>query len=424
MRFLAVILVAISAIPSFARADLKRYDGKYYTVYTDLDAESAREAVLRMTRMAEEYHARTAGFSGQITTRFPFYLYTSSADYLAAGGLPDTSGVFITDGTGGRLMAVAGRHPNDQTWHSVQHEGFHQFAHAVIGGKLPAWLDEGLAEYFGESIFTGDGFVTGVVPPWRLARLKREIGDGSLKSVDAIMAVSSDQWRSEMSLGNYDQAWSMVHYLVHADGGKYREPFGACIRDVSAGKPFATCWSDRIGASDAFQQRWSDYWKSQPHSPTSVLYAEAACASLTSFLGRATAKHQTFADYPAFQAAAESGGLKTADNDWLPPSLLREMSRLARNYDGWSLAGRPPVLVLALPDGTRLTGSFVLSNLKVEKVTVDVDDVVPVLAAAKKLAVAGKKDEARDTVTATLKEHPKSPAAADARKFLAALRGS
>jgi hypothetical protein len=321
-------------------------------------------------------------------------------------------------------MAVAGRHPNDQTWHSVQHEGFHQFAHAVIGGQLPTWLDEGLAEYFGESIFTGDGFVTGVVPPWRLARLKREIGDGSLKSFDGIMALSADQWRSEMSRGNYDQAWSMVHYLVHADGGKYRQPFGACIRDTSTGKPFAKSWSDRIGANDAFQQRWSDYWKCQPESPTSILYAKAACATLTSFLGRAMAKHQTFADYPAFQAAAENGDLKTADNDWLPPSLLREMSRLARNYDGWSLAGKPPVLVLALPDGTRLTGSFVLSNLKVEKVTVDVDDVAPILATAKTLVAAGKKDDARDTVAAALKEHPKSPAAAEARKFVASIRSN
>ena len=26
--------------------------------------------------------------------------------------------------------------------------------HAVIGGELPTWVNEGLADYFGESIFT------------------------------------------------------------------------------------------------------------------------------------------------------------------------------------------------------------------------------------------------------------------------------
>ena len=41
-----------------------------------------------------------------------------------------------------------------------------------------------------------------------------------MKSFDRFMAISPDQWRNEMSLGNYDQAWSMVHYLVYADRRK------------------------------------------------------------------------------------------------------------------------------------------------------------------------------------------------------------
>ena len=45
-----------------------------------------------------------------------------------------------------------------------------KFAHATIGHKLPPWLDEGLAEYFGEAIFTGDGYVDGAIPPWRAKR--------------------------------------------------------------------------------------------------------------------------------------------------------------------------------------------------------------------------------------------------------------
>ena len=52
-------------------------------------------------------------------------------------------------------MAFAGEHITAYTWHTVQHEGFHQFAHAVIGGDIPTWLNEGLAEYFGEALFTG-----------------------------------------------------------------------------------------------------------------------------------------------------------------------------------------------------------------------------------------------------------------------------
>ena len=60
-----------------------------------------------------------------------------------------------------------------RTWHTVQHEGFHQFAHVVIRGDLPIWVNEGLAEYFGEAVFTGDGFVSGVIPPTAMTGIRR-----------------------------------------------------------------------------------------------------------------------------------------------------------------------------------------------------------------------------------------------------------
>jgi hypothetical protein len=428
---LGVVLPVLFCLASFTRVsagELKRYDSKYYTIYTDLDPDAAREAVLRMTRMADEYHARTAGFAGEITAKFPFYLYTSAEDYYAAGGLSGTAGVFIPDPTGGRLMAVAGRHPTAVTWHNVQHEGFHQFAHAVIGGRLPAWLDEGLAEYFGESIFTGDGFVTGIVPPWRLARLKREISGKSLKPVDGIMALSPEQWRDDLTIANYDQAWSMVYFLVHGEHGRYEDALSKCIRDSAAGRPFAKAWAEHVGTDAGFEQRWSDYWTSQPASPTSVLYDQAACAGLTSFLARATAQRQTFTDFAAFRSAAESGELKTAENDWLPPSLLCDMLRLAGDSAQWTLTpgglGKPPQLIMVRSDGVRLTGSYTLSNLKVAAVTVDVDDLAKVLKDARAAAEAGNRTEARDQVSAALREHPHSPAASEAQKFLQALRAN
>jgi hypothetical protein len=427
-RFLVSVSILtfwVTSAPTVA-GDLQRYESKYYTIYTDLDPASAREAELRMTRMAEEYHSRTAGFAGEITSKFPFYLYTSADDYHSAGGPAGTAGVFVPDGTGGRLMAVAGRRPNAVTWHNVQHEGFHQFAHAVIGGRLPTWLDEGLAEYFGESIFTGDGFVTGIVPPWRLARLKHEINSKSLKSAAAIMALSADQWRDDMTIANYDQAWSMVYFLVHADHGRYRDALGKCIRDSASGRPFARAWAEHIGDDAGFEQKWSDYWTAQPASPTSVLYDQAACAGLTSFLARAVAQKQTFADFAAFRSEAETGKLKTVDADWLPPSLLRDMLRLAGDRAAWTLnpggPGSLPQLEMDRADGVRLTGTFTLSNLKVATVSVDVDDLRKVLTDARAAADAGRDDDAREAVTKALLGHPHSPAAGDAQRFLLSLR--
>jgi len=125
---------------------------------------------------------------------------------------------------------------------------------------MPVWLNEGLAEYFGESIFTGDGFVTGVIPPWRLARLKKEITGGETKSVRRIMNLSPQQWAGEMNIKNYDQVWSMVHFLVHGDDQKYLDPFSDCIREISKGRQFVQVWDHTIGPTDGFEDRWKTWW--------------------------------------------------------------------------------------------------------------------------------------------------------------------
>ena len=207
-------LMAVTRAP----AELPRYETRYYILFTDVPTEQANEVALRMTKMAEEYHARTRDFAGEIHTKFPFYLYSHRDDYIANGGMTGTDGFY----NGTVLSAVAGERLTDRTWHAVQHEGFHQFADAVIGGNRPTWIDEGLAEYFGEALFTGDGFVSGVVPPWRLKRLKEEINSGKLKSCDDLMSLSHADWNANITIPNYDQAWSMVHFLAHGDNGKYQ----------------------------------------------------------------------------------------------------------------------------------------------------------------------------------------------------------
>src|SRR5258706_12616264 len=45
--------------PPTTRANLKQYDSAAYVIYTDVSADDAREAVLRMARMADEYRDRT-----------------------------------------------------------------------------------------------------------------------------------------------------------------------------------------------------------------------------------------------------------------------------------------------------------------------------------------------------------------------------
>src|SRR5947209_2706461 len=112
MRRAAIVFAAIGLagvmawgqVPGEVNARLKIYETPHYVMHTDIAEADAREADLRMTRMFEEYQRRTAGFSGQVNTKFPFFLFKKPADYYASGAIPNSDGVFIIDHYGSRLM--------------------------------------------------------------------------------------------------------------------------------------------------------------------------------------------------------------------------------------------------------------------------------------------------------------------------------
>jgi hypothetical protein len=378
--YCAILALAAATIASASPSDrpttqpaLRAYDTRYYRIYCDLPDAAVREAEVRMTRMAEEYHARTADFAGQITERLPFYLYATAEEYHAAGGPEGTAGFF----DGRVLRAVAGRTVTLSTWHVVQHEGFHQFAAAVIGGELPIWVNEGLAEYFGEAVFTGDSFVDGVIPAWRLVRLRKELDDGSFKSVNQMMALSHAEWNAEMNVVNYDQAWSMVQFLAHGEDGRYQRAFARYMWLLGHRVSPPTAWSQTFGDTRGFQQRWEAWLRALPPEPTSDLYAQSVVATLTSFLGRAIEQQKTFPGFDQFLTEAGSGSLTTAANDWLPTSLLdkavKNAQAMADLGDQFELQGPAahPDIFCKRNDGTNLRSHFILLSGKVAEVKVE-----------------------------------------------------
>jgi hypothetical protein len=402
---------------------LKRYESPYYIVYTDLEEERVKETLLRVTRMAEEYHERTKSFSGAIRQKFPFFLFAKKEDYYAAGGMAGSGGVFIWRGTEGKLMAIAGEKASNGTWHVVQHEGFHQFARAVIGGDIPAWANEGLAEYFGEGIFTGDGMVTGVAPPGRIKRIQQAIKEKRFKSIQQMMLLSLAQWNAEMNGSNYDMAWSMVHFLAHGDDGKYQAAFAAFIRDIGRNVKWDRAWEANFGSAAGFEKKWSEWWLAREPELTKDLYVRASVSILTSFLGRAAAQKQTFDDLEEFLRAGNEGQLKVAKDDWLPPGLFATGAKLkdAMGSGVTFTLGRdpkaPPQVIATLADETRLVATY-NKGLRTGRVTVAVDDLAPVMERAKGLIGEKKKAEARAVLQEAIKRNPRSARVEEARKLL------
>ncbi len=349
---------------------LAKTDTKYYLMQSDVPEDMAREAKLRLDRTFEEYAERTKDFARAPTDKLPFYLFKTGEEYYAAGAPQGTGGVFMVDQNGPRLMAIA--HPGS-VWHVTQHEGFHQFAYFAISKKLPIWVNEGLAEYFGESIFTGDAMLSGLVPEGRRVRIQKMIADKKYHPFGEIISISSEQWLREMNIQNYDEAWSMVHFMAEGDGGRYQRAFLTYMKALAHGVDGVRAWTDIAGNDTApFEAAWKRYWTSLPVNPTLNKYIEARMMVYASFLARSKAAGQTWNTLPAFLEAAKADQVKlvtdNAPNDprWLPNSLLKNNLSDIPDEGTYTLYwnGPLPRLVRQGPDGTRITVSFQLRDGK------------------------------------------------------------
>jgi hypothetical protein len=375
--FLALLaLLPLVGAKSPREDRMRAIETRYYIIHTDLNDHQAREAVVRMTRMAEEYADRMRDFGrggGGIRKRLPFYLYSDPEDYYATGAPRGSAGRF----NGNALLAVA-EDFGPKTWHIVQHEGFHQFAAAVIDANLPPWVNEGLAEYFGEALFTGDGYITGAIPQWRLERIRKRFKDNEFMPVRDLMHMPMGEWNTALSLANYDQAWSIVHFLAHGEDGRYQRAFGRFMGQLGRGQNWMKAWQNSFGDIRGFEDRWREYWTNLPDNPTADLYAQATVATLTSFVARAVSQQQTFENMDAFAAAARDGELKHHPDDWLPSRLIgaaiksaENMTTLGLRFELMQPAGAKHQQVqCTLKDGKVLVGTFSVRSGRVASVSV------------------------------------------------------
>jgi len=425
-RIVASLLLALTLLSlsgsTAAAGELKVVQTPYYVMHTDLPPEAVREASLRMSRMAEEYYERTKEFSGRVSQRLPFYLFAEAEDYYRAGGAPGSAGVYMRRGNDKKLMAIAGREVSATTWHVIQHEGFHQFADATIG-ELPAWVNEGLAEYFGEAVWTGDAFVAGIVPAGRLKRIQEGIQAKTFRPLPLMMRLTLQEWNMNLSIDNYDQAWAMCHFLAHANEGKYQKAFVAFVRGVNRRVPWQDAWQQAFGSVDGFEKVWAEWWLNQQPGATADLETRATLLTLASFAGRASAMKQLPAELPGLVKAIQSGELAFDKELWLPPSLFeRAAAGLKQDEANFSLLpaekGQPARLLAERPDGTRLVATLPTRATVPLKISLEIDDLAPAIVRAEALANEGKKKDASKVLSDAIRRNPKSPSLEQARKLV------
>lgn len=272
----AVLLCLAASWPAAALVEtLSRYESRAYIIYTNLPREEAAEYGSHMDLIFQEYTQRFAILRGADRGKQNLYLLRSREDYIQAlvdlGVRQDiaasSGGMFFYNPVGNGLATWIEGLSRDRVFATLQHEGFHQFASSKLGEQLPRWLNEGLAEYFGSAIIIKGKVRLGVVDEARVAKIRGFLNRGEAIPFDSLVNITAEDWRKNMTSGSawgslqYDQSWSIVHFLVHGDKGRYQKAFEKYLVLVSSGRTHQAAFGEAFGSNDTapFAARWAAF---------------------------------------------------------------------------------------------------------------------------------------------------------------------
>lgn len=282
-RLTASFLVIALLAPALRAADVRQFNTRHYLVHTDLDATLCADLSERLDAMYDEYDQRLSIFRtrGQIP-RLEVYLFRTQQEYLnfTQGKMQNSGGVFLPSQN--LLAAFLGDQGRDQLRRTLQHEAFHQFAYNAISIELPVWLNEGLAQFFEEGLWNGDGFLLGEVPPRRLRQLQLDLTTGRLLDFDVLLHMSNDVWAHRLAesraegVTQYNQSWAMVHFLVMGKNAlgeyAYRGRLLEMLRLLHTGKPADAAFTAAFGTNlEGFRKRFVEYARSLKATPEATL---------------------------------------------------------------------------------------------------------------------------------------------------------
>ncbi len=291
-----------------------------YEITTDLPDGVAREVAEHMDAVAVEYARRFSRFGKRNAAPLGLWVFATQQGYmefLAGHGLnaTGTSGVFFRTDDASGLASFLGERPIEVMFETLRHEGLHQVLYQRVGDTVPVWLNEGMAEWFGYALPARRGFAVGLADPRAVRRLQAAERDGRLAPLSELLTMSKQDWNQRVSTGaagsQYDQAWSVVHFLAHAEGGRYQPLLDALLHAFWQGKSPEQAVASTLGKDlEPMDEAWRAYVRALTPDE---LYA-----------GR-----DVLTAYRAVLAALDGAGVRPADAAEMHAALAEHAGRLA-----------------------------------------------------------------------------------------------
>ncbi|MEX0742572.1 MAG: DUF1570 domain-containing protein, partial [Phycisphaeraceae bacterium] len=271
-RLLPMLLLAAVctlAPAAIADADELRFNSRFYEVTTTLDRDLAIKVAKHTDMVYAHYADQFSGFRSRQLQSHPLFVFETRQQYTDFLGRHDidgsgSGGMFFVSPHGSGLTTMFEGQGLTRMLRTLRHEGFHQFAHSKIGPNLPQWANEGLAEYFAESLVVRNRLVPGQVAPGALHNVKAAIENDRYLPFEELLHLSQDQWNQRVRQGDsrlmYDQSWSIVHFLVHADR-RFVAAFDAYLLALGRGIDAQVAFDQAFDSPNyqAFERAWKRY---------------------------------------------------------------------------------------------------------------------------------------------------------------------
>jgi hypothetical protein len=147
------------------------------------------------------------------------------------------------------------------------HEGMHQLLFAASSdargdrGAIPAWVDEGLAEYGSWSREGERGrarYSKGAPSSVHFARHRAEDKPYDLSRV---LSLSSGDFLASSKVDlKYGQSYTLVHFCMHGENERWQKPFLAFLRGALDGRGSTTDFKKELGFKEReFEKAWHEY---------------------------------------------------------------------------------------------------------------------------------------------------------------------
>ncbi|MBA3885136.1 MAG: DUF1570 domain-containing protein [Acidobacteria bacterium] len=253
IQSIVVVTAALTAQASAQSRDWTRVHSPHFTAAGNAAFQDIRLVLLELEGFRAALLRSFPGLrltSGRPTTVVVFRDERSFAPFkpaAATGERHDNVVGYFVSTAEANYMAVATHRDMRRTFQHLFHEYTHYVVHHNMG-RVPGWLNEGLAEYFStlQADLRAGRSILGQPSPVRLATLR---GGGLLPlrdvlAYDASGAVAHPPGRAAAF---YAQSWALVHYLQHAEAGRHVAGVGPYVDAVRAGATVDDAVSSAFG---------------------------------------------------------------------------------------------------------------------------------------------------------------------------------